>query len=408
MVLITPVVHMGQWRDMFEGELDVAEGGIGQTPEGQDPLSPVPAKRGVLLLLDSHDKPIVLLPAASMRSRLSSRLSEPIEDKRSRTADLRAVTRKILWKRSDSHFETDLDYLELARKIHPDSFAGLLAWKPPWFVHVDVEAKFPRFSRTREVGGSGGEYLGPFMSGRDCERFISVLQDAFDLCRDYRCLRQAPNGSPCSYGQMGRCASPCDGSISMDAYREMVNCAAAYVVDRKGPLLEELRQKIRQASKDLQFEQAADYKSRLDRLAELDSPAYYNVAPLDRFRFAIIQRGGSTRKAKAFIAAGGEISPPTVLNYPLVAEEIEAFAKRSSAQSTSFGSLGPTERLRMGLVARYLFSSAQRRGLIRRLRDETTAQGLAKAIESSTDILNLRAPKPRKKKQQSEPKGKQA
>ena len=379
---------------MFDGQWEI------QGPPQPDSLAQVPAKRGVLALLGANDEPIALLSAADMRSRLRNRLTAPPPDKRTRTADLRTVTRKVLWKRAASHFETDLWYLELARRIWPKTYASLLAWRPAWFVHVDPAEQFPHFLRTREIGRRPGSYLGPFINGRGAERFIDAVQDAFDLCRHVHCLRQSPHGRKCSYAEMERCLSPCDGTVSMEAYRGKVAEAAAFAAGRHQPLRDELARRIQAAADQLQFERAAAFKARLDRLATFNSPAYALVAPLERFRFVVIQSGGSTRKAAAFLVSAGTIDPAGPLDYPLQADQLGGLLARMAAPAEAPCGIDQAERLRIGLVTTYLLCGPARRGVIVRWQAEMTAAALAEEIEAAADVLKLR--RPAKKPKQSE------
>ena len=172
---------MGDWIKAFDGQLSV------QPPLNDEQLAQVPAKRGVFALLAEADTPVVLLTGADIRSRLRARLAEPLEGQRRKTADLRIITRKVLWQRTESHFETDWRYLEIARSIYPRDYGELLPWRAACFVHVNPAEKYPHFVRTRDAGGEG-LYLGPFADSRSADRFIAAIQDAFDLCRDYRCL----------------------------------------------------------------------------------------------------------------------------------------------------------------------------------------------------------------------------
>lgn len=368
-------------------------------------LARVPAKRGVLALLAGGGEPILLLTAADMRSRLRNRLTAPDAEARTRSADLRAVTRRVAYKLTHSHFETDLYYLRIARAIWPDRYASMVAWKPAWFVHVDVADKAPHFVRTREVGARGGHYIGPFASGRDAERFVGMVVEAFDLCRDVRCLRQAPNAQPCAYAQMRRCASPCDGTISMEAYASMVTDALAFAQGHRDALRQSLQRQMRAAAEGLEFEWAAALKTRLDRLAELDASSFAHAVPLEQFCFMIVQCGGSVRRAPAFVACVGAVSPAGVLDYPLKAQQLDAVVKQAAGEKGQAGPVGRFERLCIGLVARYVFSSPQRRGLIVRWTPAMTADDLAREIEHAAGVLNLRAPKPRKAKPADRPDG---
>ena len=372
---------------MFDGQLE-SDG-----PPTEEQLTAVPAKRGVLALLDGSGRPITLLTAADIRARLRTRLRPQPEDSPTKTADLRQITRKVLWKLTWSHFETDLCFLEFARAIRPGKYASLLAWRQAWFVHVNASETFPRFRRTRDVRRRDGLMLGPFGHSRDCGTFMEIMHDAFSLCRDYSRLLQAPHGQPCAYAQMGRCPSVCNGNITVAEYRAMVAEAADYAAGRRQGLRDGLQQRMRTAAEAFQFEAAGRIKARLDRLADLDGRGYEYVAPLEAFRFILVHRGRSGRQANVFHVAGGSVVAGKPLGFPLCDEQLVAALGEMSAHVAADHPFGQAETWRIGLVTRYLFSSVERRGVILRWGADLTAEALRRAILAAAEPLKLRASK---------------
>jgi excinuclease UvrABC nuclease subunit len=363
-------------------------------PVSDDDLAALPAKRGIVVLLAEGDRPILLLPAADMRRRTANRLRDPDQQELSRQPDLHNIVRRIAWKRSHSHFQTDLDYLDLARVMWPDEYAGMLAWKPAWFVHVDLEQDYPCFTRTRDVFGKRGRYLGPFPDGRSAGSFIDALQDAFDLCRDIKCLRSSPHGRQCSYGQMGRCLSPCDGSISAGAYRQAVAEVCAFAVTKdSSPIVRRLEDRMRESARELQFEKAAADKLRLERLKQFDDARFARVRPAEEFRFLMIEHGPKPRELCTFFVELGAVEHGPVLKYPPEPQFLEDLLRlRGSFSPGPFGDAGFMRR-RMGLVSHYLFSPPRRGGIIIRYHDGLSAQDLAAAIESAAEEMKLPQPK---------------
>ncbi len=390
---------MPDWPKRFDGQLQVAP------PVSDSLLNEVPAKRGIFALLDKSNRPIVLLTAANIRARLRGRLSEPLEDKRTRTVDLREITRTVVWKLTGWHFETELEYFEAARRMWPDAYSELLAWRPGWFVHADPQDEYPRFVRTRDPADQSGVSVGPFPNGRSADRFIDAIADAFELCRHYRCLRLSPHGERCAYAQMGRCLSACDGTISMADYRQVIAEAGEFAAGSREKTFTRLGEQMADAAAKLEFERAGSLKARLDRLGELTGGPYVHVAPIQQFHYLLVQPD-RTRKAKVFCACGGQVSSASALDYPLKPAQVQrtlrrmaAFVQRCDRQKTAISPAQTTEKLwRMGLVAHYLFCSDKRRGLIWRWRPESTPTQLAEAIEAGRDVIRVRAPKPRKSK----------
>ena len=373
---------------LFDGHVEVSP------PLTEEQLRDIPTKRGVFLMAAEGDRPILLTTAASIRGRLRGRLEEQDEQqKASRSADLREITRTVWWKLAGGHFETDWRYLEIARSIWPRSYAKLISWKAPWFVRVNPAAAYPCFERTRDVLGGGGRCFGPFETARSAEKFVEIIQDAFDLCRDPVCLRRSPHAPRCAYGQMGRCLSPCDGTVSMDAYRQQVARAADFAAGDREPRTVELGEMMRQAAAGLEFEQASALKARLERMAELDAPVYRHVAPAEEFRFLMIQPSGSRRRAEVFLAAGGRIAQAKPLDYPLEAAKVQ----RRIGRMGRFVAAGADEacepddasKWRMGLVSRALFAGPRRGGLLIRWHEGLTAEAVIEAVDAAGDELRL-------------------
>jgi hypothetical protein len=409
------------------------------------------------------ERPIVLLPAANMRPRVLARLKDPANDTSgqvvpSKMPDLRNITTAIHWLRTWSNFETDLAYFELARAIWPQEqlYAKLLAWKPPWFVQVDPAEQFPHFVRTREIscgvsGGTGvppvsssacsehaqGEethgrdahatrYLGPFPGGNSADKFIQIIADVFDLCRDYKMLRQAPGGRPCAWAQIGKCLGPCHGKITLDEYRRVIAQAADFAAGRRDELKAMLQARMKDAAGRLAFEEASAIKHRLARMEELSGHDYCFVRDVSEFRYILIHSGPTRRKARVFVVAQlAEIGHVADLDYPPKLGQLEqllgsfggtgvppvsssAYSARNLPEETHGQDAHATEphgrdahatgsvgRWRMGLVAHYLFSSPQRSGVVIHYDASLTTDEVAHRLEEGHEVLRLLKPKPK-------------
>lgn len=378
---------LAEWTTLFDDEL-LADGDI-----GEQQLRAIPPRRGVALLSTGDDQPILLLPGADLRARIRNRLRDPESDEGGPVIpDLQGITRRIRWTLATSHFETDLAYFEIARLVWPREYPEMVAWKPPLFVQVDGSEEYPFFRRTREVVGGGGQLVGPMPTVKDAERFIQGIEDAFDLCREPRHLASAPNGQRCAYAQMGRCLCPCDGSIPAEAYRRVVARAARFAAGEHGPMREELRAAMKAASADLEFEKASAIKRRIERLSELEGPAFREVAPIEQFEFILVQPTGRISEARAFFFRGGRVFAGATLHYPLVERELSGAVE---TMERFYPAMLPPEAprvtaMRMGLVARQLFCRPQRRGVMLRWPDGVTPLKLAEAIEDAAEDLHLR------------------
>jgi len=379
--------NVGDWQKKFDGRLDCPGG-----PWSDQQFMRLPARRGVVALLAQAGQVVLLTTSANIRARLRGRLAQPQEDERKKAADLRQITRTVLWKLTTGHFETDLCFLQLARAIYPGRWASLLAWRLPWWVKASVEDDYPHLARTRKVSTDRHTYIGPFSRAREAEGFIGTVQDAFDLCRDIRCLRQSPNAQPCPYLQMRACLGVCCGRVSMARYRQAVARAADFAAGQRGQVRQELTRRMRAQAKRLAFEQAAATKKRLARLAELDSPRWGHLATLDQFRFLLVQPGPGRRQVKVFFVDRARIARGKPLDYPLDARQVNRAVERMRRHLAGRRVHDAAEQWLLALTAHYLLGSERRRGLMLRWHDQLGPDDLARAVEASAEALRLKSP----------------
>ena len=375
---------MAEGTGYFDGELEAA-GGL-----DEETLGKVPAKRGVVLLTGEGGRPVALLAGANLRARLGGRLGDRRDEQgKTRLPDLRQVTRTIFWKLSSSHFQTDLHYLQLAVESYPRTYPKLLAWRPAWFIRIDPSVRLPSFQKSRAEFAQGRRYFGPFPSGKSAGRFVAVVEDSFRLCRETSCLAQAPHGRPCAYAEMDRCLRVCDGTVSLQTYRQAVGRAIDFVAGERRAMGEELTAAMESAAKALRFEEAGAIKVRLDRLAELDGLAYRHVRPLEAFNYLVVQRGGR-RQAKLFLSAKGRLVEAGSLEYPLKMDQVSAALGAMARLSANDEPIDEVGRWRLSLVAHYLFSGADRKGLLVRWSGALTPDDFADRIDEAEDELRLR------------------
>ena len=219
----------------------------------------IPGKWCVALLCDAADRPLQLVCAKNLRAMLRRRLSVPIATPETpatptKRVDYRDLVRSVRWQRVDSEFEMDLVYIEAARVAFPAHWRRLVPERSAYFVRLDLEHPHPDF--TRETGvDRDGRLFGPFTDKAKADRWADQIRDAFDLCRYRNILAQSPDGRACPYKQMNKCPAPCDGTITLDDYRNRVR-GAIDAVTSPGETAGRWTAQMRQHAMDLAFEQA--------------------------------------------------------------------------------------------------------------------------------------------------------
>ncbi len=341
-----------------------------------------PARRAVCFFADADDRPVQLLCVGNLRQSLRRRLGEPSPDDATVRGRInyRELVRRVYWQRVDSALESDAVYLAAARALFPESYRGLLGFRPAFFIHIDLEVRFPRFVRTTSLQPIAGATFGPLEDKHAAARLIELLEDAFDLCRYYNILVEAPDGRACAYKEMGKCPAPCDGSISMLSYRAMIEMSIRALEDPDLAGFEQL-QRMRDAACDLRFELAARIKAYSDQLRSIGEGAYSHVRRVTDFVFLSLQRGPRDDSAKVFLIVGGTMREIAgLIDEPTPEGSVLEWCAEC-LESASGDFTGPIAAENMSLSTHHLFAPKKMPGAFLH-RDEWSIQSIRQAWRS--------------------------
>ncbi|MGA3067100.1 MAG: hypothetical protein ABSF29_09660 [Tepidisphaeraceae bacterium] len=340
-------------------------------------LRQAPAKWAVYLLADAEERPLQLLCVKNLRYSLKHRLGEDDPAQLSKRANLRQVVRKISWRRVDSAFEADIVYYESARQIFPETYRGMVGFRPAWFLHVNPEAKFPRYVKTRDLDEKPGVYLGPLDDKHAAARLIELVEDSFDLCRYYNILTESPHGRACAYKEMGKCPAPCDGSISIEQYRRLIEWSAQTIVD-PGHFVREQKNRMAAASEELRFELAAKIKTFVEQVSQFGKGAFRHVRRLADFAYVTLQPGPGAGLAKVFLILPGHVEElADLICEPARPSELMRLILWTAEHRPS----AAADAEQIGVVAHHLFGPKQTGGVFIPLADISEG-AIAKAYKS--------------------------
>lgn len=138
------------------------------------------------------------------------------------------------------------------------------------YIKVTVQEPFPRVYVTRRVINDGARYFGPYTSVGPMREALEVIKRLHTVrsCR-YDLPREAPD-RPCLDYHIGRCLAPCVGLQSQSEYGRMVAEILRILEGDTEDLRRSVEARMRTASVELDFEQAAklrDVMQGLDTLA---------------------------------------------------------------------------------------------------------------------------------------------
>ncbi len=159
------------------------------------------------------------------------------------------------------------------------------------YIRLTEKDTFPRFTFYRGPRTAPGRYYGPYPNSGAVREMLAQLQKIFRLrqCDDAFFRNRS---RPCLQYQIKRCSAPCTGRISPNDYREDIRQARAMLAGEDSRLIDELAEKMEQASDSLDYENAAVYRDRIALLQRVREKQYISSDAQDADVVAVAAESG--------------------------------------------------------------------------------------------------------------------
>ena len=150
----------------------------------------------------------------------------------------------------------------LIKQLSPKYNVELRDDKSYPMLKLTINEKFPRLMMTREKKADGAVYYGPYTSAGLLKDALKILQKLFPL----RTCNKIPK-KECLQFHIQQCLGPCVGKIKEERYNELVAQLKLFLEGRRAELLKLLADKMKELSKSERFEEALEYRDRLEALS---------------------------------------------------------------------------------------------------------------------------------------------
>jgi len=116
------------------------------------------------------------------------------------------------------------------------------------YIYIDFDEPFPRPKITRKViKGKNIRYFGPFPTA--AKDILESLYELFPLVQKESCLK---GKKACLFYQLKKCLAPCEGKITPQNYRAILNEAIEHIHDKKR-LIAKLEKRMEKLAKNMRF-----------------------------------------------------------------------------------------------------------------------------------------------------------
>lgn len=287
----------------------------------REKLDRLPRAPGVYVMRAADGAPLYVGKASDLRSRVRSYFTPGTTDARFFVSLLDDALDDLETIVTADEREALLLENSLIKELRPRYNVRLRDDKDYLSIRLDERPEWPRLELVRRPQPDGARYFGPFANARAARDAVRVVQRLFRLrpCRDSVFRGRS---RPCLLHPIGRCDAPCVLPVDPAAYRTAVRRAAALLEGRRDAVLADLRDEMKAAAANLEFERAARLRDQLaavERAAWGDPQRVVEVSPIDRDVVGLHRDGPVAVVVVLEVRAGRLVA---VREYPLAGLEI--------------------------------------------------------------------------------------
>jgi excinuclease ABC subunit C len=125
------------------------------------------------------------------------------------------------------------------------------------YIRINTAEPFPRLDITRRISDDKARYFGPYISATAIRQTMELLRRVFPMRTCRLPLPLDKPGRPCLNYEIGQCLGPCAHLCTPEAYRAVVDSVIAFLKGRYKPVIDQLKNAMDQAAREMQFERAA-------------------------------------------------------------------------------------------------------------------------------------------------------
>ena len=235
----------------------------------QEELRKLPDQPGVYIMHDKTDAIIYIGKAVSLRKRVRQYF-QPSHDEGIKKKQMVEHIARFEYIITDSELEALVLECNLIKEHTPKYNTMLRDDKTYPYIRVTVQEDFPRVLFSRQVKKDKSRYFGPYTSAGAVKDTIELINKLYKL---RTCSRKLPRDigldRACLNYHIHQCGAPCQGYVDKETYGKQVSKALEFLNGNYAPVLCELKEKMQEASEEMEFERAIEYRELLNSVSQI-------------------------------------------------------------------------------------------------------------------------------------------
>ena len=260
---------------------------------------------GVYLMHDKDDKIIYIGKAKDLFKRVSQYFLRPQVGKVAKMAFEAEYFETIITNNEKEALILEMNLIQ----THYPKF-NILLKDGSHYPYIGLKkTDYPYLQIKRNTKDKNFDYFGPYPRSTSAYETIDLLNKIFPL----RKCQNIPN-SACLYYHLGQCLAPCINDISKEKEDELRESVKSFMRGNNTDIRNEMEKKMLEASNNLDFESAKQYKSVIDSIDHINTPQLMETNDKkDRDIFAFSTREGYLSLAVLLFRKGALLDKKTYI-----------------------------------------------------------------------------------------------
>jgi excinuclease ABC subunit C len=237
--------------------------------ELREKVAGLPLQPGVYLFRDAGGTILYVGKARSLRNRVRSYFLES-KWQDAKTGSLVRESADVDYIIVDNEKEALALENNLIKKYKPKFNVLLRDDKTYPYIRYTVFEKFPRVYVTRRLNKDGSIHYGPYFPARLAYQLVNLIHKHF-LVPSCTVDLNRSHPRPCLQYYIHRCLGPCvDGFVTPERYAEAARDVRLFLEGRRSDLSGSLKERMKRASEEQRYEEAASYRDLLLTIDEME------------------------------------------------------------------------------------------------------------------------------------------
>ena len=271
-------------------------------------LKKLPDKPGVYIMHSDTDEIIYVGKAINLKNRVR----QYFQNSKNKSPKVAAMVSHIAYFEyivTASEMEALLLECNLIKEHRPKYNVMLKDDKTYPYIKVTTAEEYPRIFITRKYVKDKNRYFGPITDVTAARETVDIIHKLFPIRKCRKSLpKEIGRERPCLNHHIGQCLAPCDGLVSAEEYRKVVEEAIAVLEGKYDYIIKYLEGIMYAASDELDFEKAAATRDKINGIKKIMEKQRISNTGIGDSDVIAFSRAMDEALVQVFFIRGGKLS----------------------------------------------------------------------------------------------------